>query len=258
MLKDNGCEVKHRNRKHISLKMLGQKSFIRLRSLSGDYSEDAIRERLSGKREASVKGIPLQTQPRKFNLLIDIQNSIKAKTSPGYEQWAKIFNLKQVAKTLVFLQENDLDETEKLNVAAQKSKDDYNYIVTKIKTADSRLGEISKLQKHIGAYIKTKDIYAEFKQRKFSKKFYAENKNSIEICKAAKRFFDEKNLKKLPAINSLKQEYATILTEKKRLYSLQTNARNYMQKMLTAQQNTKMMLRYRDGEKSAKPERNLR
>ena len=125
------CEVK--SGKYISLRTDGQKRFIRLRSLSTDYSEDAIRERISGKRTVEPKRKPVVTaQPRKLNLLIDIQNSIKAQNSPGYAQWSKIFNLKTAASTLIFLQENGLDDIQKLREKAQQSKDDFNGINTRI------------------------------------------------------------------------------------------------------------------------------
>jgi len=104
------------------------------------------------------------------------------------------------------------------------------------------------MQKHIGTYVKTKDIYAEYKRRKFSKKFYAENAKAIDDCKAAKAFFDDKGLAKLPTINSLKQEFATLTAEKKKLYSGYSIARNYMQEILMAQQNVHQLLDYRDAE----------
>jgi len=149
---------------------------------------------------------------------------------------------------LLFLQDNDLDDMGKLAEAAQKAKDDFNAVQSQIHAADSRLQDISHLQKHIGAYVKTKDVYAEYKRRKFNKKFYAENEKAINDCKAAKAYFDEQKLAKLPTINSLKQEYASLAAEKKKLYAGQSAARNFMQEILMAQQNVRMLLDYRDTE----------
>ena len=136
------------------------------RSLFDGYTEDAIREIISGKRKAppkieaaadqAVHSSSTYVRPeQKFSLLIDVQNSIKAQNSPGYERWAKLFSLKQAAKTLLFLQDNNLDEWGKLSEAAQKVKDDFNNIQTSIQTADTKMKEIAVLQKHIGAYVKT-------------------------------------------------------------------------------------------------------
>jgi len=257
-LEAEGCEFKRSRR---SVRLAGKKGFLRLNGLSEDYTEDAIRERIEGKRKAPPKKnaavdapTPVQTgtvpPERKFNLLIDVQNSIKAQNSPGYEHWAKIFSLKQAAKTLLFLEDNNLDDMKKLSEAAQKAKDDFNDLQSRIHAADDRLKEIPLMQKHIGAYVKTKDVYAEYKRRKFSKKFYSENEKAITDCKAAKAFFDEKGLAKLPTINSLKQEYATLSAEKKKLYSGYHAARNYMQEILMAQQNVQMLLDYREAEQT--------
>ena len=266
LLKEADCKIKRG--KHLSVLMKGQKRYIRLRSLSDDYSEAAIRERIDGKRTVQQKNnlsniTPAnqntkQSKHKKFNLLIDVQNSIKAQGSPGYEAWAKKFNLKQAAKTLIFLQENGLDDWEKLTEAAQKAKDDFNAIQTTIHTADSRLKNISTMQKHIGTYIKTKDVYGEYKAKKFSKKFYSENEKALTDHKAAKTYFDEQNLNKLPTIKMLQQEYASILAEKKKMYSGHAPARDFMQEILLAKQNIQMLLNYKDEEMSRDSHRDER
>jgi len=266
LLEAEKCEFKRSRR---SVRLPGKKGFLRLEGLGDDYTEDAIKERIAGLRSAPKRNkadadatAPQQTSTsrpqRRFSLLIDVQNSIKAQNSPGYERWSKVFNLKQAAKTLLFLQDNGLDDIEKLAEAAQKAKDGFNAIQTQIQTADARLREIALLQKHIGAYVKTKDVYAEYKRHKFSKKFYAENEKAINDCKAAKAFFDEQKLAKLPTINSLKQEYAALVADKKKLYATQSPARNFMQEILMAQQNVRMLLDYRDSEQGRASDREQR
>jgi len=266
LLEAEKCEFKRSRR---SVRLPNKKGFLRLTGLSEDYTEDAIKERIAGVRSAPKRETattdapaPIQTAPipkeRKFNLLIDIQNSIKAQNSQGYERWSTLFNLKQAAKTLLFLQDNDLDDIEKLAEAAQKAKDDFNGLQTRIHAIDERLKEIPLMQKHIGTYVKAKDVYAEYKRRKFSKKFYAENAKAIEDCKAAKAFFDEQGLAKLPTINSLKQEFATLTAEKKKLYAGYSAARNHMQEILMAQQNVQQLLDYRDEEIGRANDRDVR
>jgi hypothetical protein len=245
LLEAENCEFKRSRR---SVRLAGKKGFIRLNRLSDDYTETAIRERISGIRPALLKNETVVPKPNeyRFSLLIDVQNSIKAQNSPGYEQWAKIFSLKQAAKTLLYLQDNNLDDLEKLSKAAQQAKDDFNETQNQIQTADARLKEISFLQKHIGTYIKTKDIYAEYKRRKFSRKFLAENEKAINGCKAAKAYFTEQNLKKLPTMQMLKQEYAALVAEKKKLYSGYNAAKSHMQEILIAEQNVNMLLNYNE------------
>jgi len=250
------CEVKLG--KHISLRMEGQKRFARLKSLSDGYTEDAIMERIAGRRGAPEKrkteAAPL-AQPQKINLLIDIQNSIKAQGSPGYEHWAKIFNLKQAAQTLIFLQDNGLDDMEKLRGAAQKAKDDFNGANIRAKEIGKRLGEIAALQKHIGAYSKTREAYAAYRNSGYSKKFLASHEDEINRHKAAKEYFDSLGLKKLPTINALKTEYAALTAEKKKLYAGYHQSRKYMQDILTAKQNAESLLNYREEVKEKEYER---
>ena len=248
------CEVK--NGKYISLRMEGQKRFIRLRSLGEDYTEDAIRERIAGKRAAPPKRkSAISTQPQKVNLLIDLQNSIKAQNSPGYANWAKVFNLKQAAQTLIFLQENGLDDIEKLRHKAQQAKDDFNAINTRIQAIDKRLGGINTLQKHIGTYSKTRDIYAAYRKAGYSKKYLAGHEDDIAAHKAAKKYFDSLGLEKLPTISTLKTEYAALSAEKKKLYSGYHQARKFMQDILMAKQNTESLLSYQEAAKEKENER---
>ena len=249
LLCDAGCEVKQG--KHFGVKAPGQKKFIRLRSLSADCSEDAIHQKIAGKYEGpSVPPEISAPIPQRQSLLIDVQNSIKVQNSPGYERWAKKFNLKQAAKTLLFLQENGLDGLDKLSEAAQAAKDDYGSGQTRIEEINIRQGEISELQKHIGVYIKTKDIYAEYRRQKFSKKYKAEHETALNSRKAAKAYFDSLGLEKLPTMNMLKQEYAALSAEKKALYAAQNAKKSYMLEVLTAQQNVQRLLGYRDSEQA--------
>ena len=246
LLESAGYEIKRRGNRH-SFRGSG-KGFLCLRSLKGDYTEEAIRERLSGKRIVQPKQKAAATTTKKFSLLLDVQNSIKAQNSPGYERWAKIFNLKQAAQTLIFIQENDITELDKLNEQAQQAKDTFNGLQSRIHAADSRMKEISELQKHIGAYTKTKDVYAEYKKSKFSKKFYAAHEKQIETCKAAKAYFDGLKLEKLPTMKSLTQEFAVLSADKKKCYSEFNQARKFMQDILLARQNVQQLLNYRDEE----------
>jgi hypothetical protein len=156
----------------------------------------------------------------KVNLLIDIQNSIKAKNSPGYEQWVKVFNLKQTTQTLIYLQENDLTDYNKLEAKAPEATKLFNGFTDQIKEKEVRLNEISSLQKHISNYSRTRNVYVEYRKAGYSKKFLAEHEGDIILHQASKKVFDELGLKKLPTIKTLQTEYAAALAEKKNYTSL--------------------------------------
>ena len=243
-------EIKKRG-KAISFRGKGNKGFIRLSSLKGDYMEDAIRERIEGRRKVKPKAKAAPAQPpQSDNLLSQIQRCVVPKGSPGYDRWAAVFNIKQLAKTFNFLQENDLLSYEKLSEKAQQAKDDFNAISTRIKEIDARLPDISSLQKTIGTYSKTREVYAAYRKSGWSKKYYSANKENIELHKAAKKAFDELGLAKLPTIKTLQAEYAALLAEKKSLYAKYKGAREYMQDILTVKQNSEQLLSYSETNKT--------
>ena len=236
-LKATGVEVKWG--KHLAFKIPGGKRFVRCSSLSEDYSEAAILERISGKRNIAPK------QEREApNLLIDIQAKLQQAHSPGFERWASMFNLKEMAKTLSFLQEHGLMAYPDLENACDAVVQKYNSLSDRTKANSARMKEISDLQKHIGAYGKTREIYARYRRLppKKQAEFYTEHTSEIIFCEAAKRFFDGLGLKKLPSMQSLKQEYATLLAENKKLYLEQKMAKVKMMELLTAKHNIMRIL----------------
>ena len=195
---------------------------------------------------------------QKLELLIDLQNSIKAQTSPGYKHWATVFSIKQSANTLLFLQENDLTDMKKLHYTAQNAKDEFNAIQSEIHAINTRLEQISTLQKHIGAYRKTRDIYAGYGKAKNKSKYYAEHGAAIEKCMEAKAYFDRLGFKKLPTIAALKQEYATLSVERKQLYKEYHPKRKFMREVLIAKQNAEMILGQHNIKKDREHERPTR
>ena len=243
-LKAAGVEVKRG--KHLALKIPNGKRFIRCDSLGEDYSETAIMERISGKRIVTPKA---KVAP---NMLIDVQAKMRQANSPGFERWAKIFNLKEMAKTVMYLQEKGLTDFGELEKACDAAVRKFNDLSDQTKAAGARMKDISELQKHIGAYIKTRDIYAQYRKLPLRKqeKFYNEHSNEIRSCQAAKRYFDSLGLKKLPSIQSLKQEYALLQAENKKRYPQQKRAREEMIELLTAKNNVERMFDMTEKEKN--------
>ncbi|MCL2821555.1 MAG: relaxase/mobilization nuclease domain-containing protein [Oscillospiraceae bacterium] len=203
--------------KHTTVSTPGQKRPTRLNTLKGNYTESAIRERIANMKTIQTGGSG--GGQIRINLLVDIQAKIREGKGPGYEQWAKIFNLKQAAKTLVFLQENGIDSYEDLKKKSSSASGDFSVLTTKIKDIETRQKEISELQKYIGQYGKTRDTYAAYKDSGWSRDFYDKHAADIILNRAAKKYFDSLGKKKLPSMKSLKEEYATLNTKKKKLYS---------------------------------------
>ena len=239
-MKGVGAEVKRG--KHLAFKIPGGKRFVRCDSLGADYTEAAIMERISGKRIVAPRAkAAAQYKP---NLLIDIQTKMKKINSPGFERWAKTYNLKEMARTLIYLEEKGLTDFEELEKACDAAAQKFNDLPDQTKAASTRMKDIAELQKHIGAYGKTREIYAQYRKLTGRKrdKFYEQHTSEILTCQAAKRHFDSLGLQKLPSMQSLKQEYAVLSTENKKRYPEYKQAKAKMIELLVAKNNVERFL----------------
>ena len=240
LMEDAGYEAKRGV--HITFRSAGQKQSIRLRSLGEGYSEEEIRAVITGERTHTVRKKRIAAAPLKANLLIDVQAKLDAGKGAGYAQWAKVYNLKQMAQTVMFLQEHELTDYNELEAKTAAATARFNSLSTQIKAAEQRMVEIAVLKTHIINYSKTRDVYAGYKAAGYSKKYLAEHESDIIIHKAAKKAFDELGVKKLPTVRSLQDEYAKLLTGKKAAYAEYRAARDEMKDLLVHKANVDRIL----------------
>ena len=236
-LEQQGYEIKRG--KHTSVKGARQKRFIRFRTLGAGYSEDEIKAVLEGK----AKHQPYQKQPPKeqpFQLLVDIQGKMAEGKSVGYKKWATKFNLKEMSKTLLFLQEQKIGSAEELRERAAAATERYHELGNSIKAAEARLTQIAVLKTHIINYAKTRPAYDSYRKSGYSKKFLEAHREEITLHKAAKAAFDEAGMKKLPKVKELDAEYAELLIKKKAAYPDYRKARDEMQQLMKAQKNVEL------------------
>ena len=211
-LEQQGYEAKRG--KYASVKGAQQKRFIRFRTLGTGYSEEEIKAVLEGK----AKHHPYQKQPPKkqpFQLLVDIQGKMAESKSVGYKKWATKFNLKEMSKTLLFLQEQKINSAEELRERAAVATERYHAMGDSIKAAEARLTEIAVLKTHIINYAKTRSVYDAYRKSGYSKNFLEAHREEITLHKAAKAAFDEAGLQKSPKVKELDAEFAELLTKKK-------------------------------------------
>lgn len=215
LLREEGYEIK--SGKHLALKGRAQKKYIRLDSLGDGYSENALKERIAG---ANVRQLRRESTPPAVDLLIDIQNKALGKGA-GYERWAKKYNLKQTAKTLLFLQEHNIHSYEELEKAVQSTVDGADSLLVSIREKDARIKEIDALKQHTFNYSKTHQIYLEYKRMPKGKKaaFYEAHRTELELHEAAKNAFDAlPDGTKLPTIKALNAEKKKLIEERKAEY----------------------------------------
>lgn len=217
-----------------------QKRFIRIDTLGEEYTPDALCAVIAGQRVHTPKDRRRKTEivsKRTNNLIIDIQEKMRTGKGKGYEHWATLHNLKQMAQTVLYLEEHKLLDYDELTQQASSASAQFSELSEKIKTAEKRMAEIAIMQKQIVNYAKTREIYVAYRKAGYSKKFLAEHESEIALHKAAKRFFDIQGVTKLPTIKSLQAEYAALLSEKKKLYLEYRKVREDMKELLTAKTN---------------------
>ena len=240
-MRAEGYEIKEG--KVLSFRTPGWDRFTRSNKLGVNYSREALRERSSnrgGHSDTAKKAIPYTG--RNVNLLIDIQAKMAAGKGAGYERWAKVFNLKEAAKTLNFLIENDLTDYDELTARAAQAGDRFDEASRRIKQLEGRMADAAQLKAHIINYSKTREIYAAYKKSRHKKEFLAEHGAEIAQHEAAKKAFDALGGKPIPKVAQLSGQYADLLAEKQEQYAEYTALRQDMIAYRTAKQNVDKIL----------------
>ena len=160
----------------------------------------------------------------------------------GYEHWAKVFNLKEAAKTLNFLIDNGLTDYDELSARAAQAGDRFETASRQIKQLEARMAEAAQLKTHIINYSKTREIYAAYKKSRHKKEFLAKHGDEIAKHEAAKKAFDALGDKPIPKVAQLSEQYAALLAEKQARYEEYRAARQDMITYRTAKQNVDKIL----------------
>ena len=202
--------------KYVSCRAPGQERFTRLKTLGADYTEEAVRERIAGRRTKVAKA---PREQRGVSLLIDIENSIKAAQSKGYEQWAKIHNLKQAAKTMNFLTEHKIEQYADLVSRIEEMSAESGQAADALKNAEKRLAEMAVLIKNVSTYQKTKPVYDAYRKAKNREKYRDGQEQAIILHEAAARSLKAAGIAKLPNLAALQSEYEALQAQKEALYA---------------------------------------
>ena len=244
LLRQAGYEIKG-NPANPSLRGGDQKRFVRMDTLGPGYTPAELKAVIAGERKHTPKQrkAKAQKKPRCTNqLLIDIQEKLAQGKGAGYANWAKKFNLKQMAQTVAYLQDHNLMDYAALTEKADAASARYHEISDRITAVETRMAEIAVLRTQIINYVRTRDTYVAYRKAGYSKKFKAEHEADILLYQAAKKHFDSLGLKKLPTVKALNAEYAALLAEKKAAYGDYRQAKEEMRELLTARANIDRIL----------------
>ena len=143
---------------------------------------------------------------------------------------------------MIFLKENGIDSYEELKKKSSSASGDFAALTKRIRETEVRQKEISELQKHIGTYGKTRDIYAKYKASGWDRDYYDIHAADIILHRAAKKYFDGLGIKKMPTIKGLKQEYAELAVERKTLYGDYHRLKGLSRELSVARANAERIL----------------
>ena len=200
--------------KYVSCRAPGQERFTRLKTLGADYTEEAIRERIEGRRTRTAKDPKRETG---VSLLIDIENSIKAAQSRGYEQWAKIHNLKQAAKTLNFLTEHQISRYEDLTAKITEIQTESDKAGDALKEVEKRFADMAVLIKNVSTFQKTKPAYDTYRKARNKERYRAAHEGTVILHEAAAKTLKAAGISKLPNLAVLQAEYEKLQEQKETL-----------------------------------------
>ena len=236
-LQEMGYEIKQG--KYISFRAAGQERFTRAKTLGAAYTEEAIKERIKGVYAAKSKTL---REDKKIRLVVDLENSIKAQQSAGYERWAKIHNLKQAAKSMNFLTENKIEYYSELESKIADIMTAHDAAAKAVKEVEQRMSDLSLLIKHTTTYRQLKPIYDEYRKSPDKEKYLRGHESEIILFEAAARALKEMQIKKLPDLAALRKEYSSLNDRKTKLYEDYRQAKKQMQEYGVVKKNVDSIL----------------
>lgn len=178
---------------------------------------------------------------KKLEFIKDIESKVLAGKGKGYVNWAKRFNAKQMAKTILFLQEHKISSYEELKAITDERSGKVRQLMDSMKAKEALLAENKKYQKAIIDYGRTRKTFVAYKKSGYSKKFYAEHEAELLIYKAAEEVYKNAPGRKIPPMQELRDEYGRILAEKKSEFLEYAQIKKDMNEYLIAKKNLELL-----------------
>ena len=215
LMQEAGYEIK--TGKYISFRAKGQERFTRSKTIGENYTEERIKERIAGR---TPRRSQRQTTPKGISLIGDIQERIRLIDSKGYEYKAKLTILKEAARTLNYLTENNLLQYADLEKKVEDVHSSYDRTGKELKGVEARLREVQPLIKNISNYQRLKPVYDAFQKTKDKPGFKAKHEAELVIFEAARStLLAMQGDEKLPSLKTLQAEQAQLFEEQERLYA---------------------------------------
>ena len=238
LMQEAGYEIK--TGKYISFRAKGQERFTRSKTIGENYTEERIKERIAGR---TPRRSQRQTTPKGISLIGDIQERIRLIDSKGYEYKAKLTILKEAARTLNYLTENNLLQYADLEKKVEDVHSSYDRTGKELKGVEARLREVQPLIKNISNYQRLKPVYDAFQKAKDKPGFKAKHEAELVIFEAARStLLAMQGDEKLPSLKTLQAEQAQLFEEQERLYAERNRFKKEAKKIETIKSNVDTFL----------------
>ena len=258
-VQQKGWEIKRG--KQIGFRGPGEKRFKRLDTLGEAYAEETLRAVLAGERvhvPGRQKKTRRETQEKPISLLVDVQAKLQAGKGAGYANWAKKFNLKQMAQTLNWLSDHGIQEFAELSAKVDAASAERRDLLKQARAAEKRLNEISTLRKQVVTYARTRKVFEAYRQAGYSKKFAAEHREELEAYRGAKRVFQKMEQAKIPSGRELQVTFEQTLTEKRDAYAAYWAKQREWREMMVVKGNVEQALKAHEQQDKTKAKETLR
>ena len=238
LMQEAGYEIK--TGKYISFRAEGQERFTRSKTIGENYTEERIKERIAGRTPRKSQR---QTTPKGISLIGDIQERIRLIDSKGYEHKAKLTILKEAARTLNYLTENNLLQYADLEKKVEDVHGSYDRTGKELKGVEARLREVQPLIKNISNYQRLKPVYDAFQKAKDKPSFKAKHEAELVIFEAARStLLAMQGDEKLPSLKTLQAEQQRLLDEQQRLYDERAKLKKEVKQIETIKSNVDTFL----------------
>ena len=238
LMQEAGYEIKPG--KYISFRAEGQERFTRSKTIGENYTEERIKERIAGRTPRRNRR---QTVPKGISLIGDIQDRIRLIDSKGYEHKAKLTILKEAARTLNYLTENNLLQYADLEKKVEDVHSSYDRTGKELKGVEARLREVQPLIKNISNYQRLKPVYDAFQKAKDKPGFKAKHEAELVIFEAARStLLAMQGDEKLPSLKALQAEQAQLFEEQERLYAERNRLKKEAKQIETIKSNVDTFL----------------
>ena len=179
-----------------------------------------------------------------LRLVTNLQDCVKAQQNAAYAtNKVKLFNLKEMAKTVAYIQERGYDTRDSLEDSFSEVKNLASSSRKVLKDTEDKLRILNEQIHYTGQYLANKSVYRQFCRAKHKGQFREEHPAEIALYESARKFLQGQSADgRLPSIKLLKAEKEQLLHKKKEAQKTYHYYRDYQKELNTVCSNINKIL----------------